>query len=201
MVCTFVYICKCNSQNCEHFVWRKLSKRKMYFTARMFLANSWRNSSACNNIINTERIRQLFKNKTGFYFWFGERKSQEWTKTKSPQKSSMSSLWGTEEEMAASRYFSDLRVHNTKKKPNSMSQTSQQLSPSFVPSHPSRVPLWTGCPAGTAPALLFVMVGGHQCWGATASATDPSMFPTPGCKWYRWQTMKKSVFAVCWAQR
>lgn len=116
MVCIFIYICKCSTQNCKHFVWRKLSKTKLYFTARMLLTNSWRISSACNKILNKKRIRQLFKNKTGFYFWFGEHKSQEQTKAKSPQKSSVSSLWGTEEEIAASRYFSDLRVQYKGKK-------------------------------------------------------------------------------------
>lgn len=80
MVCIFVYIF--NTQSCKHFVWRKQSKTKLYFTVRMLLSNFWKISSVCSKIFNKGSIRRLFNNKTGFYFLFGEQKTKEQMKAK-----------------------------------------------------------------------------------------------------------------------
>ena len=144
----------------------------------MLLTNCWRISFTCNKILNKKSIQWLFQNKTGFYFWFGEHKSQEQKKAVTWKGQHVFSVQHTGgNDCQQGLQWSQGTIQ--RKKHNPRSQTLQQLSPSFVPSHHPQVPLRTGCPAGTALAVLFEKAGGHLCWDVTTPAADPSVFPLP----------------------
>lgn len=66
------------------FFFLKKARHKLYFTARMLLANSCGISFASTKILNKERIGWLFKNKIGFYFGLGGHKTTN-KKTKQNQ--------------------------------------------------------------------------------------------------------------------
>lgn len=166
MFCIFISASVTWKTTNRFFFFLKKARHKLHFTARMLLANSCGISFASTKILNKERIGWLFKNKIGFFFFLDLEGTKPLTK-KTPnhhKKSSMSSLCDTEEEMAASWLFNDLRVKYKLKNP--VIQTSQHVSLSFVLSHPPQVPLRTG----TAKALSTVKIGSHPHWGAVASA-------------------------------